>query len=280
VLLFVGAHPDDETFGPGGTLARYGAAGVTVVYACATRGEVGAADPEHLRGFASVGDMRWAELTCAARELGLAQVVHLGYRDSGMSGSPENRHPDALVMAPPQEVAGRVVAVIRHVRPQVVVTFDPIGGYGHPDHIAIHQATARAFAAAGNRGEFPGHGPAFAPSKLYYQVVPRRLLRLAIGVLPLLGRDPRRYGRNRDIDLVSLAGVRFPVHARIRLDREARARRGRAAACHRSQLSGGPPRRGLAALVARVVRGAECYMRAHPAADRQLRETDLFEGLG
>ena len=86
-LLFVGAHPDDETFGVGGTLARYAAAGVLVYYLCATRGEVGAATPEDLIGFATTGDMRWAELESAARVLGLSGVMHLGYRDSGMSGT-------------------------------------------------------------------------------------------------------------------------------------------------------------------------------------------------
>ena len=154
-LLFVGAHPDDETFGIGGTLAQYAAAGVKVYYACATRGEVGTADAESMKGFSSVGDMRWAELECAARVLGLAGVVHLGYRDSGMAGSPDNQHPDSLAMAPLEQAAGRVVKVIRELKPEVVITHDPLGGYRHPDHIAVHRATVAAFKAAGDASMYP-----------------------------------------------------------------------------------------------------------------------------
>src|SRR6188508_1849560 len=99
-LAFVGAHPDDESFGLGGTLARYAATGARVYYACATRGEVGEASPEHLAGHASTGDMRWSELMCAGKALGLQDVIHLGYRDSGMPGSPDNSAPGALAAAP------------------------------------------------------------------------------------------------------------------------------------------------------------------------------------
>ncbi len=116
-LVFFGAHPDDETFGPGATLAHYAAAGVRVYYSCATRGEAGSTDPEMLKGYASMGDLRWHELECAARELGLAGVTHLGYRDSGMSGTPENTHPNALAAAPIEQVTGRMVKVVRELNP-------------------------------------------------------------------------------------------------------------------------------------------------------------------
>jgi N-acetyl-1-D-myo-inositol-2-amino-2-deoxy-alpha-D-glucopyranoside deacetylase/mycothiol S-conjugate amidase len=162
VLMFVGAHPDDETFGPGGTLAHYAAEGVRVIYACATRGEAGSAEPDDL------GGQRWAELMSAAKALRLASVLLLGYRDSGMPGWPENRHPRALVMAALEDVTREVVAVIRSERPQVVITFDPIGGYHHPDHIAIHQATVRAFQLAGDPTQYPGVGEPFSPQKLYF----------------------------------------------------------------------------------------------------------------
>ncbi len=155
-LIFVGAHPDDETFGIGGTLAQYAAAGVKVYYACATRGEVGSVDPERIQGYATIGDMRWAELKCAAQILGLADVIHLGYRDSGMPGSDDNKHPEALAAAPIEQVTGRVVKVIREFKPQVVITFDPIGGCRHPDHIAIHNATVQAFNVAGYLKQYHG----------------------------------------------------------------------------------------------------------------------------
>src|SRR5262245_41936545 len=102
------AHPDDETFGHGGTIARYASAGVAVHYACATRGEVGGVAPELLEGYTDVAALRTAELECAARTLGMAAVHFLGYRDSGMAGSPDNQHPAALVQAPVERVAGQV----------------------------------------------------------------------------------------------------------------------------------------------------------------------------
>jgi N-acetyl-1-D-myo-inositol-2-amino-2-deoxy-alpha-D-glucopyranoside deacetylase/mycothiol S-conjugate amidase len=264
-LLFVGAHPDDESFGPGGTLAEYALRGHRVIYACATRGEAGSADAEFMAGFDQPGDLRWAELTAAARELGLAEVIYLGYRDSGMPGSEANAHPEAQINAPLDEVAERVVAVIRRVRADVVITFDPIGGYRHPDHIHIHQATVRAFAAAGDAAQYPATGPAFTPRRLYFTVFPKGLLKLAVRVLPLVGRDPRKFGRNGDINLVDLASEEFPVHCRVPLSREAQARKERAAACHRSQLAGGPQRGGwLVRAVSRLFGASEPFMRAQP----------------
>jgi N-acetyl-1-D-myo-inositol-2-amino-2-deoxy-alpha-D-glucopyranoside deacetylase/mycothiol S-conjugate amidase len=280
-LIFVGAHPDDETFGLGGTLAHYALQGVKVVYACATRGDVGSADPEHMEGFASSGDMRWAELTCAAGELKLADLVYLGYRDSGMPGSPDNTHPDALAAAPLEAVTARVVKVLREVKPQVVITFDPIGGYRHPDHIAIHHATVRAFHAAGDPAQFPDCGRAYQPQKLYYPVFSRRFLKLAVKAMPLFGQDPRRFGRNKDIDLTTFAGVDFPVHATIRASRAASDMHRRAVACHKSQLGGGPPSNGLLGLIMRFSRTNDTFMRAHPPVPEHARvnEMNLFEGV-
>ena len=280
-LLFVGAHPDDETFGLGGTLAHYAMQGVKCVYACATRGDVGSADPEHLEGFSSSGDMRWAELTCAAQELKLADLIFLGYRDSGMPGSPDNRHPDALAAAPLEEVTAKVVKVLREVKPQVVITFDPIGGYRHPDHIAVHNATVRAFHAAGDPAQFPECGPAYPPQKLYYSVFPRRWLKMAVRWMPLFGQDPHRFGRNKDVDLTSFADVDFPVHATIRASREADERRRRAFACHKSQLASGPRTDGVLGLMMRLTLIHDTFMRAHPPvpANARVRERDLFEGV-
>ncbi|RJO62380.1 MAG: GlcNAc-PI de-N-acetylase [Dehalococcoidia bacterium] len=278
-LLFVGAHPDDETFGIGGTLAQYAAVGVRVYYACATRGEVGTADAESMKGFNSVGDMRWAELECAARVLGLAGVVHLGYRDSGMAGSPDNRHPESLAMAPLEQAAGRVVRAIREFKPEVVITHDPLGGYRHPDHIAAHRATVAAFEAAGDSSKYVNAGAVFAPQKLYFNVFPRGWLKLAVKLLPLLGQNPRRFGRNHDIDIASLAQTEFPVHARVRLDKRSVAIRAEATACYKSQMGGGPPRRGLFRLINTFSIQQDSYMRACPEVKGYLRENDLFAGV-
>lgn len=275
-LIFFGAHPDDETFGVGGTLAHYAAAGVSVYYVCATRGEAGSAAPERQRGYATLGDMRSAELKCAARILGLADVIHLGYRDSGMPGSDDNKHPQAMAAAPLRQVVGRVIRVIRELKPAVVITFDPIGGYRHPDHIAIHNATVKAFHAAADPSQYPEAGAAFQPQKLYFSIFPRRLLKVAVRLLPLFGQNPHRFGRNKDIDIASLAKVEFPLDAIVLLSKRIVRIRDKAAACYLSQADGGSPRAGLLGLINRLFRQRDLYMRAYPPADG-CRESDLFQ---
>ncbi len=277
-LIFVGAHPDDETFGIGATLAQYAAAGVKVYYACATRGEVGSVDPERMQGYATIGDMRWAELKCAAQILGLADVIHLGYRDSGMPGSDDNKHPEALAAAPIEQVTGRVVKVIRELKPQVVITFDPIGGYRHPDHIAIHNATVQAFNMAGYPKQYYGYGTPFQPQKLYFSVFPKKMLRVAVTLMPLFGQDPHHLGRNKDIDMSKLTEVEFPVHAVINLTKQAVEARDKAAACYASQL-GGRPSVGLLWLAYKLRRRRGTFMRCYPPPKGKRREEDLFEGV-
>jgi LmbE family N-acetylglucosaminyl deacetylase len=277
VLLAVLAHPDDETFGVGGTLAYYAQKGVEVHLVCATRGEAGEVDPQYLEGFASIADRRESELRCAAGILGLTGVHFLGYRDSGMPGSPDNQHPQALMAASTEEVARQIVDYIRRYQPQVVLTFDPIGGYKHPDHIAVHRATLRAFQLAGE-ANYKGDLPAYQPQKLYYHLFPKHLLHLAVFALRLLGRDPRRFGRNGDIDLLSIVkDGNFPVHARIDC-RSVEETRTAATACHVSQLGESMPRNGLLGWVMRVLGRQEMFMRAFPEASSGLRESDLFEG--
>ncbi len=277
-LLFVGAHPDDETFGVGGTLAKYGAAGMRVYYLCGTRGEAGAASAEVMRGFKNTGDMRWAELERAAKALGLAGVKHLGYRDSGMPDTADNRHPEALFMAPLEVTTARVVTYIREIRPQVVITHDPIGGYRHPDHIAVHRATVAAFEAAADPAQYPEAGPPYQPQKLYFHVFPRLVLKVAVKLLPLFGKDSHHFGQNGDVDLTSLAQVELPVHAAIRLTREDNRIRDAAALCYPSQMGSGPSRRGLLTLVNRFFGRADRYMRHYPAPGKT-REHDLFQDV-
>jgi N-acetyl-1-D-myo-inositol-2-amino-2-deoxy-alpha-D-glucopyranoside deacetylase/mycothiol S-conjugate amidase len=276
VLVFVGAHPDDETFGVGATLAHYAAAGAAVYYVCATRGEANPVTPEMVRGYDTPGDMRWAELEAAAEVLGLAGTTHLGYRDSGMSGWESNRHPMALTMAPVEDAAGRLVKILRDLKPHVVVTHDQIGGYGHPDHVAVHNITVRAFQAVSDARQFPEAGETYQPEKLYFHVFPRQMLQIAIRLLPLLGRDPRHYGQNGDVDLTALVAVNLPVDARVRLRRADRETRNRAVACYRSQTGSGPPRSGLLSLVNRLFGRHDEYSRAFPPRDGTC-ETDLFQ---
>src|SRR3990172_1020621 len=187
VILAVLAHPDDESFGMGGTLAYYSSQGVAVHLICATRGEAGTVDPEFLEKHPDIASLREEELRCAAKTLGLTSVTFLGYRDSGMAGSADNKHPNSLASAPLGQVTEKIVKGIRRLKPQIVLTFDPVGGYHHPDHIAIHKATVRAFHAAGDSEQFPGEGPPYQPEKLYYHIFPRRGLRLIVNVFRLLG---------------------------------------------------------------------------------------------
>jgi LmbE family N-acetylglucosaminyl deacetylase len=278
-LMMTGAHPDDETLGVGSTLAQYAAAGYKVYYVCGTRGEAGEVAPQFMRGFDSIADLRTHELKCAAEALGLADVIYLGYRDSGMAGAEDNKHPDALANAPVEEVAKRIVEIIRRLKPEVIITSDPQGGYGHPDHIAIHRATLMAFEAAGDPQQYPEAGPAFQPQKLYYHVFPHRLLKFMVKVMKFFGRDVHHMGRNRDIDMAAFLENEFPIHCVIRLKKESLETRKRAAACHASQTSGGPPRRGLLGLVGRFSRPRDCYMRAFPPVKGRRRERDLFEGV-
>jgi mycothiol S-conjugate amidase len=235
-----------------------------------------------LDGYADVAALRTAEQECAARALGLAAVHFLGHRDSGMSGAPDNEHPNALVQAPLEHVAGQLTALIRALRPQVVVTFNSYGGYGHPDHIYLHHAAHAAFAAAPDPARFPEQLTAgltpFHPSKLYYPTFSTRFLRTAIGAMRVFGRDPRRFGRNNDFDAIRIIEETTPITTTIAcgdwLEPNIRAR-----LCHRSQLGGMPPYDRMPRALARRMLGAEHFTRAIPAwIGSSMRERDLFAG--
>ena len=274
-ILSVLAHPDDESFGMGGTLALYARKGVAVHLICATRGEAGEMDEEYLQGHASIAKRREAELRCAAEKLGLAGVHFLDYRDSGMPGMPDNDHPQALVNAPLEKVAAEVVRLIRQLRPQVVLTFDPIGGYKHPDHIAIHNATVRAFELAGG-ADYDDGLPPFQPEKLFFHVIPKGYLRFAVRLLPLLGKDPRHFGRNGDIDLASLVEEGdFPIDVVIDY-RTVAAVKDDASLCHASQLGGAGLRRGPMRWAIRLFGQKEHFMQAHPPPTNGRKADDLF----
>jgi LmbE family N-acetylglucosaminyl deacetylase len=289
-MLVVYAHPDDESFGNAGTIIRYSAAGVKVHYACATRGECGTVAPALLSPYRergldqdqSIAALRSDELACAARALNLAAVHYLGYRDSGMAGAPDNQHPAALVTAPAERVAGQLVALIRALRPQVVVTFGPYGGYGHPDHIAIHHATHDAFAAASDPARYPdqladGLRP-WSPSKLYYSTFGVRMFKASIPIMRLFGRDPRRFGENGDIDLLRAVTEATPITTVI--DSAAfLAQKLTAWECHHSQLGGMSQLRRIPTPLRRLFVGAESFTRVVPPWDARKREHDLFADI-
>jgi N-acetyl-1-D-myo-inositol-2-amino-2-deoxy-alpha-D-glucopyranoside deacetylase len=275
-LLVVMAHPDDETFGTGGTLAYYASKGVEVHLICATRGEVGDVDPEMLVGFDSIADLRESELRCAAETLGISQVHMLDYRDSGMPGSIDNVHPQALAAAPLEQVAGEIVYFIRELKPEVVITFDPIGGYHHPDHIAIHNATVKAFYAAADSAQYKDGLAPFQSQKLYFHTFPKGFMKMALFFLKLFGKDPTKFGKNGDINLVPIAEARFPINATVDY-RSVLEKRDKASACHASQ--GGAKMTGGAMSLMRKIFGiSDQYMRAYPAPTKHV-ERDLFEGI-
>jgi LmbE family N-acetylglucosaminyl deacetylase len=275
-ILAVLAHPDDETFGLGGTLALYARKGYDTYYVCATRGEAGTLDAEYLNGFKDTAELRTNELMRAAKILGLKEVFFLDYRDSGMPDTEENKHPDAQINHSIDEVAGKIVGYIRELKPDVVITFDPIGGYKHPDHIHIHKATVLAFEKADDASFHPEAGSSFKPRALYFQVFPRRLLRWTVRLMPLFGKDPTKFGRNQDVNLRELAEVDFPVHARVDISPVAEIKR-EASRQHASQ-GGSQMRRGWMGLFTKLIGEREEFMRAYPPVPngRTKVATDLF----
>ena len=152
-LLLVHAHPDDESIATGGVMARYAAEGRRVTLVTCTRGEEGEIVPPGLRDLGTgkpLADVRVAELAAACAELGVTDHRFLGpYEDSGMIGTPENDRPTAFWNADLDEAADHLVRVVEDVRPDVVVTYDEHGGYGHPDHIQAHRVTLLAVERAG-----------------------------------------------------------------------------------------------------------------------------------
>ncbi|MFE9815037.1 N-acetyl-1-D-myo-inositol-2-amino-2-deoxy-alpha-D-glucopyranoside deacetylase [Streptomyces sp. NBC_00236] len=181
-LLLVHAHPDDESINNGATMARYAADGALVTLVTCTLGEEGEIIPPALAHLAadrddSLGPHRRGELAAAMKELGVTDHRLLGgagrYRDSGMMGTEQNHRPGAFWSADLDEAAGYLVEVIREVRPQVLVTYDPEGGYGHPDHIQAHRVATRAAELAADPAYRAASGPAHTIAKIYWNRVPR-----------------------------------------------------------------------------------------------------------
>lgn len=165
-LLVVHAHPDDEVFSTGGLLAKHAAAGDRTVVVYCTNGEAGeildeSLDPEDARP--RLGEIRRQEVQEACDLLGVSDVRFLGYRDSGMRETDENKHPDAFMNAPMDAAVERLLQVIRETRPQVMVTYDEEGGYGHPDHVMANRVAVEAFRRA--REEGPGVQRLFYPAR-------------------------------------------------------------------------------------------------------------------
>jgi N-acetyl-1-D-myo-inositol-2-amino-2-deoxy-alpha-D-glucopyranoside deacetylase len=192
-LLLVHAHPDDESIHTGATMARYAAEGVPVTLVTCTLGELGEVIPAGLRQLAAdqedrLGPYRIGELAAACAALGVTDHRFLGrpgrWRDSGMMGLPSNADPRCFWQADLDQAAAELVAVLREVRPRVMISYDDNGFYGHPDHIQAHRVAWRAFQLA---------GAACGVAKLYATALPRSVLASAIrltGTAAGLGAGP------------------------------------------------------------------------------------------
>jgi N-acetyl-1-D-myo-inositol-2-amino-2-deoxy-alpha-D-glucopyranoside deacetylase len=266
-LLLVHAHPDDESIGTGGTMARYVAEGVKVTLVTCTRGEQGEIVPEDLKHLGTgkpLADARVEELADAMRILGVTDHRFLGpYEDSGMIGTPENERATAFWNADLDEATAHLVKVIHEVRPQVVVTYDEHGGYGHPDHIQAHRVTMLAVEAA---------KPEWTVSKTYH---------LAWGGPERRKRerdDYERAGRPGGFDLPDPDAPTTPhaaptttVDISDYLDTKLAA-----IAAHRTQVTVVPPFFALSNNVAHEVFGEEHFTLVGGSA---VHETDLFDGV-
>ncbi len=270
-ILVCVAHPDDE-LEVGAMIARYVAEGARATLICTTDGDVGTVDEKYLRGYSSIRELRLAELACATKVIGFSEVVTFGYRDSGMMGASDNDDPASSWQAPLDELTARVVEVMRRVRPQVVITFNTYGAYGHPDHIKIHQATLAAFEQL--QAE-PAH-----PEKLYYLTFNALLARTALRVMKLLRRDPRKMGRNADTDIQAAVEAITPITTRVRVGGTDRAKSRAARQCHASQITDPPVADLLGRLLGPLFFRTTTLSRVIPAPQgREHIERDVFAGL-
>lgn len=285
-ILFVHAHPDDETLTTGGTIARYAEAGADVSVLTCTLGEEGEVIGERWAGLVAdradqLGGYRIRELTDALRALGCGEPRFLGgagrWRDSGMAGTPSARHPRAFVNADPGEAVGALVAVIRELRPHVVVTYDPVGGYGHPDHVQAHHFTTAAVAAAGSEA-FPDAGAAWEVAKFYWTVTEGSALEAgvaAIGDVPAGWRMPE----SGELPTVPDREVTAAVDVAAVMTRKVAALR-----AHATQVTVAPSGTEFALSndVVQPILTQEHFVLVRGTAgpaDSRGRETDLFGGL-
>jgi N-acetyl-1-D-myo-inositol-2-amino-2-deoxy-alpha-D-glucopyranoside deacetylase len=190
-MLLVHAHPDDETINNGVTMAKYAASGVDVTLVTCTRGEEGEVLVEKLANLASskddkLGEHREIELKNAMDELGISDFRFLGapskkWRDSGMMGTPQNESKDVFWQSDLDEAANELVKIILEIKPQVLITYDEFGGYGHPDHIKANQVAMRAAQISGTQG--------WEIEKIYWNTTPKSVIQMGIDKMKEIGSD-------------------------------------------------------------------------------------------
>jgi N-acetyl-1-D-myo-inositol-2-amino-2-deoxy-alpha-D-glucopyranoside deacetylase len=280
-ILFVHAHPDDETVGTGATMAHYAAQGAHVTLVTCTAGEEGEIHVPALAGLAAteadqLGGYRIAELAVACAALGVTDHRFLGgagrYRDSGMMGLPTNDHPRAFWRADVDAAAAELVEVIREVRPQVLVTYDEIGFYGHPDHIQAHRVAMRAVELAAAEG--------IAPQKVYWTAVPRSAMEA--GLEHFAGSSDNPFADVENVDDLPFGTPDDKIAARIEATDQTEAKLA-AVRAHATQIPATSWLFSLAGSFGSEFIGVEHYTLAvgakGPGAGPHGWERDLFAGL-
>jgi N-acetyl-1-D-myo-inositol-2-amino-2-deoxy-alpha-D-glucopyranoside deacetylase len=284
-LLFVHAHPDDETLTTGATIAHYAAVGAQVRVVTCTLGEEGEVIGERWAQLAvdradQLGGFRIGELSAALNALGIEAPVFLGgagrWRDSGMEGTPP-RHRQRFIDADPREAVGALVGIIRELRPHVVVTYDANGGYGHPDHIHAHEVTVAALTASGGT-EFPGE-PWTVP-KVYWTVMSKSAMAAGLNALEDIPPEWLRV----TIDDIPFGYPDDAIDAVMEVPDQLRAKVA-ALRAHATQVSVAPNGRScaLSSNWAMPIGAIEHYILAAGTPgerDDRGRETDLLAGLG
>jgi N-acetyl-1-D-myo-inositol-2-amino-2-deoxy-alpha-D-glucopyranoside deacetylase len=278
-LLAVHAHPDDELFG-GGALARAADEGVRVVLVTATLGEEGEIhdpdlDAEEAR--ARLGTIREAELRQAAGLLGIADIRILGYRDSGMAGTPANEDPNNFHNADPEAVTAQLVRIMRETCPQVIVTYDERGNYGHPDHIAAHRAAVSAFDAAGDAARFPElELEPWQPLKLYYTAFARGDLLRFREMARERGIAPEEEEPEGDLESYTVPDEMITTRVDVRpwVERKVAAMR-----VHRTQIPEDSFMLNMSEEMLELVWGRESFIRARSLVETPETEDELFAGL-
>lgn len=274
-LLISLAHPDDEAFGCGGLIALNRRRSIHTTLLCATKGEAGQISSPDLATPANLGAVREQELRTAAAIMGVDDLYFLGYRDSGMAGTPENQHPHAFTNAPAGAVVPRLVRFIRTVRPQVIITFDPTGGYGHPDHIAIHQHTVAAFHAAADPAYNPAQGAPWQAARLLYLAFDRSIFAAVAEDLRDQGLEMPDFGGGEDD---ASPWPEQPVH--YKLDVAATLDQKWAALhSHATQFGPDHPFRRVREPVMRRVFSQEWFEQVWPTPAPVEALNDLFHGL-
>ncbi|MGQ0842460.1 N-acetyl-1-D-myo-inositol-2-amino-2-deoxy-alpha-D-glucopyranoside deacetylase [Actinokineospora sp.] len=273
-LLLVHAHPDDESLCTGGTIARYAAAGVQVTLVTCTLGEAGEIIPASLAQLGAdaadqLGGYRVAELRAACAALGVSDHRYLGgmgrWRDSGMVDTAANRHPRAFVAGDLAEQTAALAAILADVRPQVVVTYGPDGGYGHPDHIRAHEITVAAAAGV----------PEIA--RLYYTVASRQATEAGVAALAHAGGLPYRLPMPGELPVVDDTDITTSVAIADHLPAKLRALRAHATQVSVWQGQDGVHSYALSNGIAQPVVDQEFYVLA--SGRPQSVEADLFGGL-